>query len=258
MDAVIDHSHTTGLYARPSLILRLGNACGEIAPLPGHSKESLEEAEEQLRKHLQSPLPSLFPSVQFGLQSALMDLKDPLPPVNCPTHAFFTGTSAAILSRAEVMYERGFRIAKLKLSDKSEKEAHELIGALKDRFFLRLDFNRKLTLDEALRFFSKYDKNTFDYIEEPLKNVEELIHFPFPFALDETLREPFDPSLLSHCAALILKPTLLGNIEPFLRMHKRCVLSPCFEGPIGVGQIAKLAKRYNLLNETHGLDTLSS
>lgn len=268
MDALswaIDYAYTNGLHPRRCLILKLqnplgGQGYGEIAPLPGHSKESLDEAEEQLRAHLQKPLKCLFPSVEFGYLSALCDLHSPLPSIDCPTHAFLTGSFDAILSRADEMYKRGFRLAKLKLSGKNSEEAHALITALKDRFRLRLDFNRGFTQEQALDFFSKYDKSSFDYIEEPLKEVAELFDFPLPFALDETLREPFNEKLLllPTCAALILKPTLLGDITPFLKMHKRCILSPCFEGPVGIGQIAKLAKRHNLMDETHGLDTLSN
>mgnify|MGYP001256869079 CR=1 FL=1 len=120
------------------------------------------------------------------------------------------------------------------------------------------------TLDLGIGIYAKfsdaYGKESFDYIEEPLQNPRELSCFPYPFALDETLREPENRDLvyLPMCAALILKPTLLGDISLFLKMHRRCILSHCFEGPIGVGQIAKLAKRYNLLHELHGLDTLSN
>lgn len=247
-----------GRFPRQSILLHLEErSVGEIAPLPGFSKEDLEAAEKQLRAHFASPLPFLFPSVHFGLYSALLDLEDPLPPFDCPTYALLMG--ANILRDADRAYEKGFKVAKLKLGDKSDEEAHALIAALRNRFALRLDLNRRWTLKRALNFFSSYENEAFDYIEEPLQDPRELIHFSHPFALDETLREPLGSSLVKHpnCAALILKPTLLGDISPYLKMHHRCILSSSFEGPVGVGQIAKLVKRHQLQNELHGLDTLS-
>lgn len=262
MNYQIAHSATFGKYARKSLLLHLQDARGncalsEIAPLPYFSSETLLEAEKQLRSHFISPLSTLFPSVYFGISTALLDLTEPLCSINCQSHCLLMGSD--ILDRAETAHKKGYRVAKVKLGDKSDEEAHRLINALRSLFTLRLDLNRRWTLQRALTFFSCYEKDAFDYIEEPVENPKDLPHFPFPFALDETLRESKHLSLakLPMCTALILKPTLLGNLRPFLDLHPRCILSSSFEGPVGLGQIAKLVKRYRLLNEFHGLDTLS-
>ncbi len=261
MNYRIEYSTISGTHARTSLLLYLqdrGNhSLSEIAPLPHFSRETLQEAENQLRSHLISPLPNLFPSVYFGISTAFLDLTEPLGLIDCPSHCLLMGSD--ILKAADIAYKKGYRVAKVKLRDKSDEEAHLIIKALRNRFTLRLDLNRSWTLQRALAFFSSYEKNAFDYIEEPVENPKDLAYFPFPFALDETLRESEYLSLvkLPMCRALILKPTLLGNLTPFLHLHPRCILSSSFEGPVGLSQIAKLAKRHSLLSEFHGLDTLS-
>lgn len=258
----LEYFHISGIHARKSLLLHLQNedgnsASSEIAPLPGWSFETLLEAEEQVRTHLVFPASSLFPSVYFGISTAFLDVADPLPPVHCPSHCLLMGEN--LIEKAEQAYKRGFRVAKLKLGDKSDEEAHALIHILRSRFTLRIDLNRCWSLQRSLSFFSSYEASAFDYVEEPVKTPMDLPFFPYPFALDETLREPSAAQFakLPMCKALILKPTLLGDITPFLKMHPRCILSSSFEGPVGIGQIAKLAKRHNLLDEFHGLDTLS-
>jgi O-succinylbenzoate synthase len=266
LDAVkweVESSFIQGMYARPSLLVHVQDAhgrtgVGEIAPLPGISTETLEEAYQQLLDHFDSPLPSLWPSVWFGVHSALADLEEPPGEVICLSHALLMGEN--VLERAERAHAKGIRIAKLKIGERSDEEAHGLIAQLKDRFSLRLDVNRKWSLSRALRFFSHYDPSAFEYTEEPIQNPQQLSQFPYPFALDETLQDPAwqDLAALPMCAALILKPTLLGDVSLFLQGHRRCILSHCFEGPVGRGHIAKLAKRLKLLDQIHGLDPLST
>ena len=89
-------------YFRKGILLNVRNqnneeAQAEISPLPGHSRESLEDALEQLanikrRVHTtwwtKDALPHLeswrlFPSVHFGLKSALLDLIDPRLVIGC-------------------------------------------------------------------------------------------------------------------------------------------------------------------------------
>lgn len=264
---------------RKGILLQLTNEEGntgvaEISPLPGHSKETFEEALAQidsLKKTILSTdwtkervaalqsLP-LYPSVLFGLESGLLDLLDPIPEnISCLQYALMLGSPSEILSRAEEIYEEGYRQAKVKLGHLTPKTAHHIIDTIQDKFRLRIDLNCKWSLQDSLSFFAAYPDNHFEYIEEPVSRPEDLIHFPYPFALDETLRKniPLTPFLqMKACTTLILKPTLLYPLSSFLHLGKKIVLTSSFEGPVGNKKIKQLAIRLGIQSTHHGLDTL--
>lgn len=265
---------------RKGLLLQITNTEGktvtaEVSPLPGYSHETIGEALEQLhilRRRLlttwwtPSALSSLdhfslCPSVRFGIESALHDLLTPHPidETACKEYALLLGTPQEILQRADEAYEEGYRQAKVKLGHLDLETSHEIIHSVQDKFRLRLDFNRKWNLEKALSFSSSYPEDHFEYIEEPVSNPSDLTHFPYPFALDETLREhrPLEPLLqMPLLKALIVKPTLHYPFTPLLKLGKKIVLSSSFEGPVGIAQIKKLAIRLGLTDTHHGLDTL--
>jgi O-succinylbenzoate synthase len=139
-------------------------------------------------------------------------------------------------------------------------QAKEVIDALKDRIRLRIDVNRKWSFKESLQFFSAYTFEDFDYIEEPMDQIEKLMDFPYPFALDETLQENQVESYvrLPHCSALVIKPTMIGGIsaiKKYQRFGKPLILSPCYESGVGIFHIAAIAKRLQLLDTHIGIDT---
>lgn len=251
-----------GPLPRTSILLLIdGKPCGEAAPLPGRSRETIEQAEEELIHFISDPDPThlLSPSVQFALTSALhLALHSP-PPPTYKTHLLLMGNRDEILERAAKGWKNGHRVAKLKLAKLTLEDAHLLIEQLSPFFKLRLDCNQRFTLVEAVDFFSRYSPSMFDYIEEPLQHPADLVHFPFPFALDESLQDPSLFPLASHsnCVCLILKPTLLGELSRYLKMHPRCLLSHCFEGPVGLSAVAQLVQTHSLEDAFHGLDSLS-
>ncbi len=241
------HTHTK----RKAILLNLNGNWGEIAPLPGWSKETLEEAEGQLRAHLEGHVPfeNLFPSVAFGVESAMT----PLPDIDLPISSLLMGTYEQIIKKAETLSTKS---VKLKISGLSKTEAKDLIYKLKDRFSLRIDLNRAWDLKEAAEFFAEFKPDDFDYIEEPLKNPAELKFFPLPIALDESLLEVAIESL-PNLKAIVYKPTLLGGLsrcKTFLRYNKPIVLSSAFESGIGLLNIAAIAQNLDLTSPI-GIDT---
>lgn len=82
--------HEKTIHNREGLLVHWAGIWSEIAPLPGFSKESLDEAEAETLAYLQAasagkPLPDIrMPSVQFGLDCVHRtwpELKHaPLPP----------------------------------------------------------------------------------------------------------------------------------------------------------------------------------
>jgi O-succinylbenzoate synthase len=253
---------------RNGLILRLVDHLGrerwgEIAPLPGRSKETIEQALDQLLKIFAEGKmdKELLPSVQFGIECALAF---PSPAVTAPLYTFLHGTSDEILQRAEAAYTKGYTVAKVKISSFKVGSAIDLLDALKNRFRLRVDCNRAFSFEEANVLFSHFDPNHFDYVEDPTFEISRLADFRFPFALDETVSDCFSLPIqtYSHLYGFILKPTILGGKKgcaPFIQFAKKhqlkVVFSPAFESGLGLLQILSVAKHFDLLSDPLGLDT---
>lgn len=206
-----------------------GEGWGEIAPLPGRSRETLQEAQAQLLQILGTKqLPSkLLPSVSFGLWSA-MHVFSETPTV--PLAALLAGSAEEIVAKAEEAHAQGFRSVKVKISDIAAKE---LLHSLAERFALRIDANRAFSFQEAVALC---DQCPIEYIEEPTYEIDRLESFPFPYALDETLLEQDAPE---NCQAIVYKPTVLGWPMPVY--NKRCILSSGCETGVGIVHVARLA-----------------
>ncbi|NGX46355.1 MAG: o-succinylbenzoate synthase [Chlamydiae bacterium] len=209
---------------REGLLLCLKNrekeGWGEIAPLPGFSRENLDEALDDFLRETYS-----LPSVQFGYQSALLDLDDPI-----------TIDSIPIKIKTKVGH--------LKL-----KEALETVKPIP---LMRIDFNRKWNLEEALSFAKHFPD--VEYFEEPLLPGENAKAFPYPVALDESLREKEKPSY-PNVVAHIIKPTMHGFPLPKAQKGIDFILSSSYETELGIYQIAKLAHRLKIPLIPMGLGT---
>lgn len=246
-------------------------AVGDVAPLPKWSPETLKEAALQLDEKI-SAIQSrswtldnwlgnihkldLLPSVQFGVESALLELLSPLPPYKVAVSALLMGSPREIMQQAEQRLKEGYRSAKLKVGNLSFSEALAVIQALKDKFFLRVDVNRAWSLQESLRFFEQFPLDAFEYVEEPFQNPKELASFTHPLAVDESFPDVLslgELDRLPNLKALIYKPTIQGGMAGCLPLHdwaKRkgvdLVLSSSFESDLGLGAIASMACRLGL------------
>ncbi|MBS0652250.1 MAG: o-succinylbenzoate synthase [Verrucomicrobia bacterium] len=249
---------------REGLILQTtfaDGACGwgEIAPLPERSKETLDEAKEQLLQALHGKLRSPpFPSVAFGLECALTPYKAPR--VRFPLWALLAGTPKAIHEKAIRAELEGFRAIKIKVSNLSPSDAEQAIRPLIGKFQLRIDVNRAWSFDQAVEFFSQFPKSAIACIEEPTHELDRLHDFPFPFALDESLSEiPFSKiAAFPHLTTLIIKPTVTGGsyaLKILEQLGKQIIFTGAFESGIGTAQIAIFAHRLNLMENPLGLDT---
>jgi o-succinylbenzoate synthase len=244
---------------------------GDIAPLPKRSRETLDESVQQLEKKRQEIMQidgsahdwlqemaklQLFPSVLFGLESALLAILIPLKAFKVPVSAFLMGSSQEILEQAKLKYIEGFTSAKLKVSQLTFEEAAWTIHQLKDKFRLRIDVNGAWETEESLRFFSQFPLDTFDYVEEPFKNPHDLDRFPHPLAVDESFPHSLSLEILASLPslkALIYKPTLQGGLLGSLPLKAwtaergiNIVLSSSFESDLGHAQVASIAYRLGL------------
>jgi o-succinylbenzoate synthase len=257
---------------RAGVLVKLGeSAWGDVAPLPKWSKETLEEALEELCRKKDAILAmewmaheyleqlkslKLLPSVHFGIESALLSLLDPLPEYSVPVSALLMGSPEEILAQGKKRHSEGYASAKLKVSNLSFDEAAHVIRELKDLFYLRIDVNCAWSTEESLRFFEQFPQDAFDYVEEPFQNPHDLKLFTHPLAVDESF--PQDLTLeelegMPVLKALIYKPTIQGGMAGCIPLQKwaekrgvSVVLSSSFESGVGLAHIAGMARRLGL------------
>lgn len=205
---------------REGLILQENDRFGEIAPLPGFSKETLDEAMKETIKWIRESKVPTLPSVRFGISC----LQKPLNSIRRPLCALGA--------------KEGFDTVKLKMAQLSVEEALTLIQSQKGKV-LRLDFNRAWDLAKLLELARHFKPQDFAYWEEPAKTVEELTTFSkktgFPIALDESIG--IDTKNIPSLCALVVKPTILGDIPT---TSLPVVLSSSYESGLGLLHIAHL------------------
>lgn len=252
-------------HPRQSLILELVNdgnhSFSEIAPLPNWSTETLEEADQALQYFLSNEKTPLPPSVSFALDCTDLATKH-TPIKSYPTAALLLGTFEEITAQAAQAKSLGITKAKIKLAPFSDAEAHKLLKQLIPDFSLRIDLNRRWAKQRVISFFSAYDPNTFDYLEEPCDDLD--LPLNHSIAIDETARERLISNTPPPAAAttLILKPTLTGGLNEINRYvdyakehNLKLALSSSFESDLGLYQIALLASYLDIPLETSGLGT---
>lgn len=271
-------------------------AWGEIAPLPGLHRETLESAEHQiletLARHGESgssiSTEGLYPSVRMGLEMAVMNLEAvitgrlpfsegaPAPLPKVPLNALLTGETEGVVRVALERFEAGYRAFKLKVlpgeipsAVDSVRELHRMFG---ERAALRLDCNQSFTLEEGIDFARKLPEGSVSYVEEPLRQPREIAEFHektgIRSALDETLWQ--NPGLLESLpdeslGALVLKPNCLGGIAAVLQLVRHAadrgmeaVFSSAYESSLSLGFYALLAAATSRQPAPCGLDTFRS
>ncbi len=251
---------------------------GEIAPLPGWSQETLSEAARELKvailpllaqkkvqqKRVFSTLTRCYPSLQFGVTSALLDLIEAKPALPCAVSGLIQGSLATM--RDELL-ATSFSTVKVKIGAYPLKEARallQLVLAHRRDIKLRIDLNQKWPVHDALALARALPLTAIDYYEEPFSLTAASSFFPYPLACDESLRKGglsfFDRC--AHLRACVVKPTLTGGDAQIRPLASFCrkkgvdfILSSSYESEIGIAHIAKLCQRLQLPLKPMGLDT---
>ena len=253
----------TTFGSRRGLLIRLTDTdgregWGEAAPLPGFSRETLEEAARQLHglsdtlpgtevspgwwsPENTSPWPNdenLAPSARFALELAAWNLLTPAEegpemPVEdsrkvVPINGLISSLPERALDEAFSMAESGYRAVKLKVGGSGISEDVRLVRAVREAVGgdveLRLDANRAWGFGEAMEFARDVTGVEIAYVEEPLSEPGRLAELAaawgLPVALDESLvgMEPGELGGRGHARAVVLKPTLLGGISRTLAL----------------------------------------
>jgi len=212
---------------------------GDVAPLPGFSRDSVEEVDSTWPRHraalldrrwitldperldtLDAPLGGIeLPSLRFGLEQALIGLTANVHACH-PAEVFAPGrkgpvrlaglvteTGERALENAVKLKNRGFLAIKIKVGRKDVGRDAETVLAIRahigENVELRLDANRAWTLDQAVEFLAATSEAYPAFIEEPLADPraarKRWQSTGASIALDETLVE-IAPSELGHWA----------------------------------------------------------
>jgi L-Ala-D/L-Glu epimerase len=179
---------------------------GEIAPLEGFSRESLEDArravsslrqrlEGQPIPHDQSALQASYmgrggdrvslPSIPFGIETMLADLAAQTAGENLarwfslqasnrvPVNAILSGSMAEIKEQLSRMLPCRYLAYKLKVGVETDGSGLEKIAYLRntlgESISIRLDANRVFGFVQAVRFLASVEQFKIEYIEEPLR-----------------------------------------------------------------------------------------
>ena len=257
----------SGGSLREGILLRQGNRWGDAAPLPGWSRETLDDVRKALGR-----CEDLVPA---SLRCALEALEEDWTPLRSEVslNALLDGDETQILAGALRAFRDGCRCLKIKTSGADLARLPDLLNDITRETgklcLLRLDPNRTWNFDETLRLAEKLSHFPIEYLEEPLADssrLPELISRSVcPIALDETLREitPAELSQFQGAAALVLKPTLMGGFE-FCRKFAEegeklgmvSVVSAAYESGVGIHALGRFAASLPLISSA-GLDTYS-
>ena len=246
---------------------------GEIAPLPGFSKETLAQAKLHIIDVFNNPASTelvLFPSVSFALSSLSHSLFANKKLTNHDIVPLLQGSLERII--AEYIQLDYPDIIKLKVARQSVEKEIELIEKLHQlnpSLKIRLDANQQWDCLQTAIFFSAVNLQAIDYIEEPTPNHEDNLalaeQYNFKLALDETLQNPkFNYQNHPNISAFVIKPTLMGDhtrVQLLIDLAKKFQLqvniSSSFESVIGLSHLALISqKNSDYKSLTLGIDTL--
>ncbi|MGH3090688.1 MAG: o-succinylbenzoate synthase [Rubrobacteraceae bacterium] len=246
---------------------------GEAAPLPGFSRESLEEAARELARVAEKlareghrcagsrPVSGLA-SVDFAVGMAVSQCEnfdDPgTPNRSIAVCGLLSGSREEILSDAAKLRKNGYEAVKLKVGRGAGVEGDvvlvsEVREVLGDDVALRLDANRAWSFEGAHRFAGLVSDAGIEFIEEPLEEPGRLLELSeatgLPVALDESLVEMAADEARSHdyARAFVLKPSLLGysRTASFASIARdfgaKAIISSSYESGVGMLGLVRLA-----------------
>lgn len=256
---------------------------GECSTIPGLSIDPENGYEQKLRelcdalnynKHPENVDLSLFPSIAFGLETALLDLK-----TGGKRQLFDTdfskgaagihinglvwmGDKAFMQKQINEKIADGYRCIKLKVGALDFETELEIIAGIREQFSeneieIRLDANGGFSPADALLKLEKLAKLQIHSIEQPIKQgqfdkmAEICQKSPIPIVLDEELigiKSTEKESLIEKIkpAYIILKPSLLGGFkasEEWIQLAERhnvkWWITSALESNIGLNAIAQ-------------------
>ena len=258
---------------------------GECSVIPGLSPdfidfETYEAKVAETCSNLDLDL-SDWPSIKFGLETALLDLKNGgqgtifqndfiVGTRSIPINGLiWMGEPAFMQEQIEEKLKQGFKTIKLKIGAIDFDSEIELLKSIRNRYSkdeitLRVDANGAFSPDEALEKLQRLSELDIHSIEQPIKQgqFEEMKKLcsqtPLDIALDEELigvnRTEEKIELLDFIQPqyIILKPSLHGGIEGTKEWislaEERNIpwwITSALESNIGLNAICQLTAEYS-------------
>jgi o-succinylbenzoate synthase len=258
---------------------------GECGPIQGLSIESGDKMMDQLKKvqksinDLSSLDLSLFPSINFGIENALKDLKNggkriifknsflQGKPIKI-NGLIWMGDKDFMINQIKSKIEKGFSCLKLKIGSIDFMEEISILKNIRKQFSskileIRVDANGAFSSKNVLQKLDTLGKLEIHSIEQPiavnqwdyLKKICE--KSPIPIALDEELiqlkKEKNEFVKYISPQYLVLKPTLVGGFEATRKWiniaEKNNInwwVTSALESNIGLSAIAQFCANYPL------------
>jgi o-succinylbenzoate synthase len=255
-------------------------------------EEMLEHVCYKPEMFLSSSEPELdkFPSIRFGLEMALKDLKEGGRDVlfesdftngraGIPINGLiWMGSKQNMMQQIKQLIDEGFSCIKMKIGALDFDEEIDLLRSIRKEFHpeiiqLRVDANGAFSHDEALEKLKRLSQFHLHSIEQPINPGNWQImaalceKTPLPIALDEELFAPGadgnKPNLLKTIKPqyLVLKPSMLGGfaktrewIQQAESLEMDWWITSALESNIGLNALAQWT--YTLSNFVHhGLGT---
>jgi o-succinylbenzoate synthase len=270
---------------------------GECGPLPGLSPDAIPNFEEELSavinnlnqlqhasaptlQHLYEITSPHFPSIIFGLETALLDLQHggkrliyeneftsgKQMPIN---GLVWMGDLDFMMNQINQKIAQGFNCIKLKVGGLDFDRECDILQYIRKRYFkndiiIRLDANGAFKIDDVLYKLSELSKYNIESIEQPIKpgmiQMEELCRkSPIPIAFDEELIGKASSNekkeLLTRLKPkyIILKPTLHGGfkgcaewINIATSLNIGWWITSALESNIGLNAICQFASQFDI------------
>ncbi len=283
------------------LILKLDNVVGigECSTIPGLSIDDRDDYSEKIRSICEEINQGVdfreldlieFPSISFGLETALLDIKSQSSKVFFPG-SFTEGLQGIHINGLVWMGDKkfmekqirdkidgGYHCIKLKIGANDFHTELEILRNIRENYSLsdleiRLDANGAFSVKESIEKLKRLSKFGIHSIEQPIKAGQWLDMAaicslsPMPVALDEELiginSDEKKDQLLTVIQPdyIILKPGMLGGIEKaqnWIELAKKHQIgwwvTSALESNIGLNAIAQWTASLNT-NLPQGLGT---
>ena len=234
-----------------------------------------------------------FPSIQFGLETALKSLESHIPfeifpskftqsedsiPIN---GLIWMGTEAFMKQQIQDKIETGFTCIKMKIGAIDFQTEVKLLKSIRKEFTskdmeLRVDANGAFSTSEALEKLKILSDLDIHSIEQPIKQgqIEAMVKLcaktPLPIALDEELIGVFSVTKKQELLQtikpqyIILKPSLVGGfkgsdlwIEIAKSHHVAWWITSALESNVGLNAIAQYTyTKHSILPQGLGTGSL--
>lgn len=273
---------------------------GECSIIPGLSPDfndfteyesKIQEVCQNIQNYIENQIElESFPSILFGLESALLDLNSIVKGIFFDTYftrrergipingLIWMGSKENMLQQIEEKLIQGFTCLKMKVGAIDFDQELDILQSIRNRFSpseieLRVDANGAFSVKDALVKLDQLSKFKLHSIEQPIKQgqIEEMADLcsktPLPIALDEELIGVYGmenkKQLLSHIKPqyIILKPSLHGGLKgstEWINIAKSYDIpwwmTSALESNIGLNTIAQFASTFKN-NLPQGLGT---